>query len=486
MSFRLKTILGIALIESVALTILIWSSLSSLKTSHEQELIRSSHTAAQLFASMTKDAALSYDLASLESFVEDVLQNRGLVYARVIGGGQVLAEGGDATLLSRPFQADAGMDAITDSVFDTSAELQESGRTIVRVELGFSTQEIEAVLANARQETLLIAALELFLSAMLSLLFGIYLTRNLLKLQEASGRIAAGDWNHRIPVSGKDEFQQTAVAFNKMTQELQQLQVQQKATEDDLRRAYDELRNAQSMLVQSAKLSAIGELASGIAHEIKTPLGAIRMNAELLKMTYSTNPQKFDPAPKLSSIEQMVDRCTAIINHIRNYSRRSENEPLNRHAINTILDNTLLMVGPQLRKDGVSLELELAPDLPEIRCNEIQLEQVFTNLINNARDAMEHRSEKVITLRTQSGENGVWVQVQDTGTGIPAEMQEKIFESFFTTKPAGKGTGLGLSITHALIKQHRGHISVESRNGGGTTFKVFLPLDPTRIESVEA
>ena len=187
MSFQLKTVLGIALIAVLTLSILIWNSLYSLRTSHEQELLCSSHVAAELFASMTKDAAISYDLATLESFVEDVLRNKGVMYARIIAQGQELAVGGDSALLLQEFQSDDGrsVDDLANSVFNVDAEIFESDVSLVRVELGFSTTKIEAAISTARNQTLLIAAVELLFAAILSFFFGIYLSRHLKRFQDA-------------------------------------------------------------------------------------------------------------------------------------------------------------------------------------------------------------------------------------------------------------------------------------------------------------
>lgn len=281
MSFRLKTILGIALIEVLTLSILIWSSLHSLRTSHEQELLRSSQTAAQLFASMTKDAAISYDLATLESFVEDVLSSEGVMYARVIAQGQILASGGDPTLLSQEFHSDVShsMDELPNSIFNVDAEIFESDVSLVRVELGFATTKIEAAISEARNRTLLIAALELLLSAVLSLFFGTYLFRHLKRLQDASGRIAEGDWDHRIPVNGSDELQDTAVAFNQMAESMCQMVAQLNSTQQHLEYSSYQVQQESSLLESTGQ--QLADCASDQAASLEEiSSSAVELNAQ--------------------------------------------------------------------------------------------------------------------------------------------------------------------------------------------------------------
>ncbi len=223
MSFRLKTILGIAAIEAILLLALVWTGLNFMHDSNEEELIKRASTTATLFATTTKDAVLSTDLASLEDFVSEVLKNPGLMYARVIGtDGIVLAEGGDPQILARPFIADQQLNDLDDDIFDTYAEISEAGVTYGRVELGLSVQQIYQTLAEARKRTSNIAALEMALVALFSFVLGTYLTRQLKGLKKASERIAGGDLGYQVPVQGKDELAQAASAFNHMSRRLQQ------------------------------------------------------------------------------------------------------------------------------------------------------------------------------------------------------------------------------------------------------------------------
>ena len=247
-----------------------------------------------------------------------------------------------------------------------------------------------------------------------------------------------------------------------------------KAT-SEVYRMMDDLRGMQNQLIQSAKLAAVGEMTSGIAHELKTPLAGISTilsGVELAKQLH----QEIDMDATCSRVNLLVQRCSAIIDHMRNYSRRTEETHSQTQIINQLLKNTLLLVEPQLKRIGGKLELNLGHDLPFVVGNDIQLEQVFINLCNNACDAMEQSEERILTIQSMAVGDEVLVRVRDTGTGMRPEVQERIFESFFTTKSSAKGTGLGMSISQNIVEQHKGRILLESTEGKGTSFEVRLPI----------
>ncbi|MGB0295553.1 MAG: ATP-binding protein [bacterium] len=247
-----------------------------------------------------------------------------------------------------------------------------------------------------------------------------------------------------------------------------------KAT-SEVYRMMDDLRGMQNQLIQSAKLAAVGEMTSGIAHELKTPLAGISTILSGVELARQLH-QEIDMDATCSRVSLLVKRCSAIIEHMRNYSRRTEETHSQTQIINQLLKNTLLLVEPQLKRIGGKLELHLGHDLPFVAGNDIQLEQVFINLCNNACDAMEQSKERILTIQSIAEGDEVVVRVSDTGTGMRPEVQERIFESFFTTKSADKGTGLGMSISQNIIEQHKGQIRFNSELGRGTTFEIYLPV----------
>ena len=221
MSFRLKTILGIALIEALLLALLIFSVLGQLRDSHQHQLSDRAATTATLFATLAKEAVLAMDLASIESLTREILHNPDLRYARVIDGeGRPLAAAGTPALLDRPFSDDRTIEDATDGIFDTYAELRAGGLYYGRVEIGLSVAAMQHTLRQVRNKSLTIAAAEMLLVALFSFVLGSYLTRQLKGLTDASHAITHGKLGATVPVSGSDELADTARTFNRMSEAL--------------------------------------------------------------------------------------------------------------------------------------------------------------------------------------------------------------------------------------------------------------------------
>ena len=222
MSFRLKTVLGIAAIEVVLLAILIVSGVYYLKTSNESELLRSGQVTARLFSTMIADAVVATDLATLDTLVSSTLKNDGLVYVRVRSStGNVLAQGGDAGALAARFKPDTSIaDTSDDRRLDVQAPIAVAGKTFGSVEIGLSTLLVEATISDALNWMLSIAASEIALVAVFGLLLGTILTRQLARLRDAARLVAAGEFGHQLDVHGKDELADTTISFNKMSTSL--------------------------------------------------------------------------------------------------------------------------------------------------------------------------------------------------------------------------------------------------------------------------
>ncbi|MDJ0720712.1 MAG: PAS domain S-box protein [Desulfobacterales bacterium] len=258
--------------------------------------------------------------------------------------------------------------------------------------------------------------------------------------------------------------------------------------EESLKNAYSELKRTQSQLVQSGKLASIGELAAGVAHELNQPLMIIRGHAQLTQRNIAKGQIGIEAISKqLEPIERNTKRMMRIIDHLRTFSRQSKAE---YHAldINTVIDDSFLMIGEQLRLRNITVEKHLEDGLPQIEGETNQLEQVFLNLITNARDAItekasEERGEDapadviaITTRRLESDQRYVEILFRDTGGGIKENDQGNIFDPFYTTKEVGKGTGLGLSISYGIITDHGGKIEIAETDSEGTTFRVVLPI----------
>src|ERR671914_1224968 len=247
-------------------------------------------------------------------------------------------------------------------------------------------------------------------------------------------------------------------------------------TTAEMQRRAQELRDKQEQLVQAGKLATLGELTTGVAHELNNPLNNTALfvgNAlDLIELGVT---DKGQIVRELRQALQQVWKATQIISHLRTFGRAApaSREPI---CLRLVIERALSLVQEQLRLREIEVTLDLGPEDPVVVGNAIQLEQVFINLLTNARDAVVDSPRKAIRISVSVGLAAVQIAFVDSGHGIPSRLQARIFDPFFTTKEVGKGTGLGLSITYGIVKEHGGTISVVSPPGEGATFLIHLPL----------
>jgi C4-dicarboxylate-specific signal transduction histidine kinase len=251
-----------------------------------------------------------------------------------------------------------------------------------------------------------------------------------------------------------------------------------KETTEAVQRREQELREKQEQLVQAGKLATLGELTTGVAHELNNPLNNIGLfigNAiDLIELgVIDADPDQI--LHELNSAMQQVRKATEIISHLRTFGRAASvsYEPV---AIEQVMERALSLMAEQLRLRQIEVQVHFPAGEVIVMGNAIQLEQVFINLLTNARDALAGVPRKVISITREVHADVVELRVRDTGPGIPEGLEQRIFDPFFTTKEVGTGTGLGLSITYGIIKDHQGIISVDSRPGEGALFVIHLPL----------
>src|SRR2546430_12674339 len=249
-------------------------------------------------------------------------------------------------------------------------------------------------------------------------------------------------------------------------------------TTAEMQRREQELRDKQEQLVQAGKLATLGELTTGVAHELNNPLNNIGLSVgnavDLIELAVT---EKEQIVGELDHAMQQFSNASEIISHLRTFGRAA---PVSREptSLRDAIERALSLMREQLRLRDIEVTVDLGAEDPVVVGNAIQLEQVFINLLTNARDAVAESPRKQIRIAAAAGGGAVEVSLADSGHGIPPGLERRIFDPFFTTKEVGKGTGLGLSITYGIINEHGGTISVVSPPGEGATFLIPLPLAP--------
>ena len=245
-----------------------------------------------------------------------------------------------------------------------------------------------------------------------------------------------------------------------------------------LDKAYRDLQSAQSTIIQSEKLATVGTLTAGLAHEINNPVAGLQNCIRRIK----NDPSNVEQSIKyIKMMEAAVEKVENVVSNLLNFTRR-QSGGFQSLSINEIIENSLLLVSHRLEKLRISITKNFPSDLPNIKGNKNQLEQVMLNLFINSIDSIEEKSfidpmcEKRIILSAVKEDNYVILSIQDTGKGIAENIKDKIFDPFFTTKQPGKGTGLGLSVVYNIIESHNGKIQIESKEGVGTTVIISLPI----------
>jgi two-component system NtrC family sensor kinase len=276
----------------------------------------------------------------------------------------------------------------------------------------------------------------------------------------ASQQWARGNLGYQVKTTGSDEIGQLGETFNLMAFSLKE--------RDDRLREY-----TSQQIMKSERLATLGQLAAGVAHEINNPLGAVLMYTHL-------GLENLDDQRNLrANLEKAIteaSRCKDIVRGLLDFARQTEPK-FEMADINHALERTLSVVQNQAVFQNIKLTKVLCPSLPRVVMDVGQMQQVFTNIVINAAEAMNGKGELRITTRMAMDNKHIEVEFTDTGCGISQQDREKIFEPFFTTKEVGCGTGLGLSISHGIVARHKGTIEVKSEKGKGTSFIIKLPLE---------
>ena len=527
-SIRTKTVIGIALIEAVLLIALILLMLGFIKETNFKALETRAESTAHLFATTVKDSFLSYDLATLETFVAEVMRNDDLVYARVITKeGQILAD----SKTQIPGELDRSVESVKDGIYDTRAVISEGGKTYGWVEVGFSINPILAVIANAQQWSITIASLEMILVALFSLALGRYLTNKLTTLREAANQVSRGELTTQINVKGRDEVDEVATAFNQMTDHLLSSRAQEKKLQLELLKlnesleqkvkdrthqlqqkntllenANREIQLAQQKLLSAEKHATVGVLAAGIAHEVNNPLSVVRSNIgtintyiKLLAEALEAIKSKADQGENVSSDELAaliaksdlsyiqddypeliedtatgVTRVRDIIEQLRAFETSAEAASNSQCYLQRALQNAKNRIPTELTQ---GVEYSLSDDSPvDLPCREEFVTEVLAAVLMNSYQAVRNVTKPSISIALEKSGKDLAIQICDNGEGIEEAILNKVFDPFFTTRDIGAGMGLGLYKARALITAMQGSIELENNKEKGVCVTIKLPL----------
>lgn len=365
-------------------------------------------------------------------------------------------------------------------------EPKSTWRIVGYAQAGMTTRYIEEAIDEMHGTMLWTTLLAVLFATLITSVMVRISIRPINELVVATGRVAGGDYDVKVttPVRN-DEIGDLAVSFNKMTADLKDSRtalVEKELLED----LVAELKATQQQLVQAGKMAAIGQLAAGVAHEINNPLAGIMGYAQLASEHIRAREQTGIPPAEVArflgyveNMEKQSQRCKQIVQNLLRFARSSSHEESETVDVNQVMRETLSFLSHQMVSARVELDLHLAESIPPVNGHSGKMQQVFTNILINALQALSSDSGR-IRVETSCADNWVKIAMSDTGEGIPPENMDKIFEPFFTTKEIGQGTGLGLSVTYGLVRDMNGSINVESVVGEGTTFVVSFPAVDAR------
>ncbi|WP_275557348.1 ATP-binding protein [Pseudoalteromonas sp. J010] len=530
-SLRLKTMIGTAIIEAVLLSALILVVIDFMMASANDAMNKRATTTSRLFASATKDAVLSYDLATLDAFTAELLTNPDILYVKVVDvKSNLLSYAGSSEFKTRLSEPDSLVEEVSDGIFDVHTSITEGGTHFATIHIGIDIGAINRAMSEVKRWTISIALFEMALVAIFSYILGVYLTTNLYRLKSQAKKITKSvkdevfDFKWQ-PIQSRDELQELSAAFDELyhtlTEEHQQRQqyqheliqlnkdlerlVAQRTQKlhhknQQLEKINQELETAQQQLIHSEKMASIGVLAAGVAHEINNPLGFVTSNMDVMKRYHSDyvalaehameakntgsvqtmaefiDRKDFeflnsDSKALIEETESGLQRVSTIVKDLKQFSR-ADSLDLQPCDVNACIKTTLNLVASELKyQANVSTKLS---QLPPVQANMGKLIQVLTNLLINASQALDGHGE--VSISTSMENDQVIIRVQDNGVGISPQSIDKIFDPFFTTKPIGKGTGLGLSVSYDIIKEHGGKLTVQSEEGVGSCFTINLPV----------
>lgn len=364
-------------------------------------------------------------------------------------------------------------------ILDVVVPILDGKIGVVRIGLKENT-----ILANVQKTVnvfwLMVAAF-LTIGIIGALVFAKFITKPIIEIQRVADRIELTQIGKQLlpQISIREKFLDRIKMLFRAEDEIDILADRFNKMIFRLDKAYRDLQSAQTKLIQSEKLATVGTLTAGLAHEINNPIAGIQNCIRRIK----ADPSNIEQNKKyLELMESAINKIEMVVKNLLNFSRKTSSD-YSEVSLNKIIENSLLLVGHKLEKHRITVTNNIDKNLPSIKGNRNQLEQVFVNLFINAIDAIEDKCksttncERKLVINSALNDSEIEIEVIDSGKGIPKEHLDKIFDPFFTTKEVGQGTGLGLSIVYNIIQAHNGKIDIESEAGKGTKVNLYFLIN---------
>ncbi|MBU2898986.1 ATP-binding protein [Vibrio hepatarius] len=467
MSFRVKTILGIAFIETIMLVALTFSAMSFLSESNEKQLLQRANSIAEMFAHTAKDAMISTDISTLDNLVKKYMTVEDIAYIKVMRGDEELSSDGDKALLNRSIYEDFTLDSVHDGIFDTRIKVENAGIYYGTIEIGVEVSDINSLLINAHNSMIGIASIEVLLVAIFSFFLGTYLTKSLVKLIDAANTVSEKGPGFQINDNSKDELGDVSRAFDEMSKKLE--------------KSYKDLKTARCK-ADEANDSKSRFLAS-MSHEIRTPMNGVLGILDILEESKLLPEQR-----KLVNTATESGRfLLSVINDILDFTRMESNTLILDHKpfqFRRCVESIVEIFLPAARARSLELSCTVDGSVPSyVFGDENRVKQVLHNLIGNA---IKFTKGGSVTVQIEAkslnvGKSEITCKVIDTGIGINRNAMDYLFEEFTmadqTYSRSHEGSGLGLAICKRLCKLMDGHIKVESTPSIGSTFSFSITLE---------
>ncbi|HSE85118.1 MAG TPA: ATP-binding protein [Candidatus Binatia bacterium] len=473
LSLKLKIFLSVALFYLAAVGTLTYLTIRSQRNLLLEQMAERAKAGINLMELSVTGALYKLDIFRLETIAREAKALPDVDYAYIFDkNGRIVGDfHEDQSLLFSTFTDELGKKILESNqilvhigdkkdILDISKPVNLGHERLGGIRLGFDLNPIIAEISKLTFKAVGISTAIFLLGLGFIFIITVRMTNPIEKLTVAAKCIEEGDLQYRVSIKRDDEIGSLASAFDQMAERLMQRERELKESQNTLRRA--------------DRLSSLGLLTAGLAHEIRNPLVAIRTFTQLL-------PERYEDAEFREGFQGLalkeVDRICGLINDLLSFARPSRPNVAEEN-MNDVVDGIARILETEAKEKGVEIIRGFASNLPRVWIDREQLKQVFMNIILNAIQAMKAGGSIFISTRIASrnddSDQFVQVEIRDTGVGIPPENLERIFDPFFTSKD--EGSGLGLSISHQIIQEHGGYFTVESKVGVGTTFFINLPI----------